>query len=426
MTSRRQNTTRRSFLAGGTGLVAGALAGFPMPALAKIRPVRVGIALPRTGPLALFAEHLPFVMDQVERATKYTVDVGGSDRQVEFVIKDTQSSPNRASQVALELILDDGVDVIMASGTPETTNPVADQCELNGMPCLTTEAPLEPYFLGRKGDPAVGFEWTNHFYFSGTQAGGAILQIFGQVDTNRVVGALWPNDSDGNTFAQIFPPVLAEQGMTLSDPGRFDMPLASYSAAVAKFKADNVEIVHGIIPPPEFTTFYNEAIQQNFIPKVLYAGKTSAFPSALETFGERAHRLVTEVPWGPQFPYTSPITGQTAAEVVAEYHAASGRQWNSQLGFKLAMFEVLFAGLARVEDLDDPESVQKGISAISDDTIVGRVDFSKGPFPNTAVTPIAGGQWLEGTEFPLRLAITENTFAPDVKVEATTLPMLPA
>jgi branched-chain amino acid transport system substrate-binding protein len=424
MTIWNAKTSRRLVLKGGAALMlTGVSTGLATPALARNRPIRVGIVLPLSGPFSLFAEHLPFAMEQVKRATQNMVKVGGTPRPVEFLIKDSQSSSNRASQVTLELILSDKVDVVVASGTPETTNPVADQCELNGMPCLTTEAPLEPYFFGRKGDPTKGFQWTNHFYFSGTQSGGAILAIFDQVQTNRVVGALWPNDSDGNTFSQIYPKILAERGLKLSDPGRFDMPLATYSAAVAKFKADNAELVFGVIPPPEFTTFYNEAIQQNFTPKVLYAGKTSAFPVALQSFGDHAHGLVTEVPWGPQFPYVSPITGQSAAEVVDAYQKSSGRQWNSQLGYKFAMFEVLLAGLARVENLDDPASVQAAMSSISTDSIVGRVDFSKGPFPNTSVTPIAGGQWLKGTDFPLRLVITENSFAPDVKVEAATLPM---
>jgi branched-chain amino acid transport system substrate-binding protein len=42
---------------------------------------------------------------------------------------------------------------------------MADRCEINAVPCLTNDAPIEPYFLGRKGDPKVGFDWTYHFSF---------------------------------------------------------------------------------------------------------------------------------------------------------------------------------------------------------------------------------------------------------------------
>ena len=37
---------------------------------------------------------------------------------------------------------------MLSGAAPETTNPVADQCEVNGVPCLTNDAPIEPYFLG--------------------------------------------------------------------------------------------------------------------------------------------------------------------------------------------------------------------------------------------------------------------------------------
>jgi branched-chain amino acid transport system substrate-binding protein len=46
--------------------------------------------------------------------------------------------------VALDLILKEKVDIMCAFATPETVNPVSDQCEANGVPCLSNDAPLEP------------------------------------------------------------------------------------------------------------------------------------------------------------------------------------------------------------------------------------------------------------------------------------------
>ena len=37
---------------------------------------------------------------------------------------DSQSDPSRASQVARQLILNNNVDMILTTSTPETTNPV--------------------------------------------------------------------------------------------------------------------------------------------------------------------------------------------------------------------------------------------------------------------------------------------------------------
>ena len=42
-----------------------------------------------------------------------------------------------------ELILNDKVHIVTAFATPETVNPVSDQCEINGMPCVTNDDPLK-------------------------------------------------------------------------------------------------------------------------------------------------------------------------------------------------------------------------------------------------------------------------------------------
>ena len=54
---------------------------------------------------------------------------------------------------------------MLVAGTPDTVNPVADQCEINQVPCVSTDAPWQPYFFGRGGNPAKGFDWTYHFFW---------------------------------------------------------------------------------------------------------------------------------------------------------------------------------------------------------------------------------------------------------------------
>jgi branched-chain amino acid transport system substrate-binding protein len=85
--------------------------------------------------------------------------------KVEIISKDSQSSGSRAAEVASELILGDKVNLIVGSATPDTTNPVSDQAEVNEVPCITTNCPWQPYFFGRKGDPKKGFTWTYHFFW---------------------------------------------------------------------------------------------------------------------------------------------------------------------------------------------------------------------------------------------------------------------
>src|SRR6516164_11494790 len=136
-----------------------------IPAKAQSKSIKIGHVSPRTGPLAGFGEADGFILDQVRGILSNGLAVGGKTYPVQIISKDSQSSGTRASEVASELILGDKVDLIVASATPDTTNPVADQAEVNEVPCITTNCPWQPYFFGRKGDPAKGFTWTYHFFW---------------------------------------------------------------------------------------------------------------------------------------------------------------------------------------------------------------------------------------------------------------------
>ena len=126
--------------------------------------IRVGFVTPSTGPLAGFAEADDYILEGLRAKFAGGVTNNGKSYNIEIIKKDSQSNPNRAAEVAAELILSDEVDIITAAATPDTTNPVADQAEINEVPCVTTDAPWQPYFFGRGGNPAEGFLYTYHFF----------------------------------------------------------------------------------------------------------------------------------------------------------------------------------------------------------------------------------------------------------------------
>ena len=171
-----------------------------IPAGAQSRTIKIGHVSPRTGPLAGFGEADGFILDQVRGLLGAGLSVGGRTYPVQIITKDSQSSGSRAAEVASELILGDKVDLIVASATPDTTNPVADQAEVNEVPCITTNCPWQPYFFGRKGDPAKGFTWTYHFFWGLEDVIAAFLALWDGAPTNKVVGGLFPNDADGNAW----------------------------------------------------------------------------------------------------------------------------------------------------------------------------------------------------------------------------------
>jgi branched-chain amino acid transport system substrate-binding protein len=395
---------------------AGAAAIVDGPAFAAPRTLKIGLVAPQTGPLSLFSEHIPFVLDQVKRATGGNLKIAGANRPFEILVKDSQSNPNRASEVASDLILKDKVDIMCAFATPETVNPVSDQCELNGVPCVSNDAPLEPWFFGRHGDPKKGFEWTYNYFFSADEVIHAMLAMWTRIPTNKKLGVLWPNDNDGNAFAHVMPPPIKEAGFTIVDPGRFDLPANNFDAQISAFKAAGVEAVLTVTPSPEFTVFWNSSAQQGFKPKLVTPGKVAEFPPGVYPFGDRAINFSIEVWWSRFHPFSSGMTGQSSAELADEYEKVSGRQASMGLGFRHALFETAFDTLKRTHDLDKHESVRDALRDMDYKSVVGPVNFKKGPFPNTSLTPVVGGQWRKGTKWPLELVIVDNKYATQIPV----------
>ena len=140
------------------------------------RIIKIGYVSPLTGPLAGFGEADRFILGQVRSVLAQGLVNGDLTYQVEIINKDS-----RASEVALELIRREKVDLLLAAGTPDTTNPVADQAEANAKLCLTTVAPWQSYFFGRNGNPAKGFTWTYHFFWGLEDVIAAYLTLWSSV-----------------------------------------------------------------------------------------------------------------------------------------------------------------------------------------------------------------------------------------------------
>ncbi len=430
MTKRNRLTSvsRRRFLQG-TAAAGAALAAGPVfaPAVYAARSIKLGYVSPQTGPLAPFGEADQFVVSSFNEMMKGGLKIGGDTYPIEVVVKDSQSDPNRAAEVAKQLIVDDEIDVMLVASTPETTNPVSTQCEIEQVPCISTVAPWQPWFIGRQSNPAdpnswKPFDYTYHFFWGLEDVIAVYTNMWGQLDTNKSVGGLFPNDGDGNAWGdkQVgFPPVLDAQGYTLTDPGRYQNLTDDFSAQISAFKGANCEIITGVMIPPDFTTFWNQANQQGFKPKAASIGKAILFPVAVEALGNTGNNLSSEVWWSPNHPFKSSLTGQTSAEVAAAYEKATGRQWTQPIGFAHALFEVVVDVLKRTEDVGDADATVAAIAATNLDTLVGHLQWNGAGLPpfaakNVAKTPLVGGQWRLKREGKYDLVIVDNRTAPAI------------
>ena len=381
--------------------------------------VRIGYVSPRTGALAPFGEADTYVIDTMTAHFEDNpLTIGDQEYAVEVVAKDAASDSDRAGEVAAELINDDEVDLILASSTPDIVNPVADQCEANAVPCITTVAPWQPYYFGRGATPDTPFTWTYHFFWGLEDVEAVYLDMWSQVDTNMQAGALWPNDPDGTAWGDPqngFAPVVAEQGYSIVDPGFYPNGTQDFTAQISAFKDGDAQVLLGVPIPPDFTTFWTQAKQQDYNPTIATIGKALLFPSSIEALGDIGNNLGTEVWWTPSHPYESSVTGQSSQELAEAYESETGKQWTQPLGFAHALFEVAAAALEQAGGTD-AQDLADVLAELQVSTVVGDLDWTSGPVPNVAKTPLVGGQWRASTDgdHPFDLIVVSNSEAPDI------------
>jgi branched-chain amino acid transport system substrate-binding protein len=302
------------------------------------------------------------------------------------------------------------------------------------VPCVSTVAPWQPYFFGRGGTPAKGFDWTYHFFWGAETLSLVMADIFDHVPTNKVVGCLWPDDVEGNLFSDRvkgFPPVLKARGYKVIDPGRIQVTTHDFMAQISKFKEVNAEILYGVLPLPTFSNFWAQAEQRRYKPKICTMSKALLFPSAVDALGPRGKNLTCELWWSPAHPFKSSLTGQSAMQLCDEYEEVTKKQWTATLGFCHALFEAAIDVFKRAHDPDSAASVIEAVRATKLDTIVGPVqwqgpppnEWTQLPVKNVRTTPVVAGQWVPGKKWMYDIVVVDNKRYPEVPVQRKMEPL---
>jgi len=427
------STTRRQFVRTSVGaVVAGSILG--NRAFASSRPLKIGYVSPETGPLAAFGETDKFVISEFRKLMQGGIQTGGTTRQVEILVRDSQSNPNRTAEVAASLIKSDKVDLMLVAGTPATVNPVADQCELEQVPCLSSDVPWQAFFFGRGGKPNQGFDWTYHFFWGSETVAQVMADLFSGLPSNKVVGCLWANDTEGNLFsdkARGFPPVFESRGFKVIDTGRFQDNSTDFSAQISAFKRANAEVLHGIIPAPTFANFWNQAAQQGYKPKIAVIGKAGLFPAGVNALGQRGKNLTIEVWWSRDYPFKSGITGKTPAQLCDAYEESEKKQWSQALGFRYALFELAMDVFKRTKNPEAPDSIMEAVRNTKYQSVVGPLqwtgappnEWTSNPVKNVCTTPLVGGQWVPGKKWMYDLVVVDNRRYPIIPVRSKMQPL---
>jgi len=396
--------------------------------------ITIGWIHPLTGPLAGFGAPDNWVISKIKQTTPYKngFKIGGKTFSVTIKSYDTQSSSTRAGDLAKTAILNDNVDLLLASSTPETVNAVASQAETLGTPLICANIPWEAWYINLGGNPLKPTLKPKFvvMYFLGAEH---LIKCFipmwnrihSQLHTNKVVAAAFPNDSDGNAFRAVFPPIAKAAGYTFDLSPAYTDGTTNYSSMISQFKADKADFFTNVPLPPDFATMWKQAVQQGFKPKLATVAKVLLFPPDAYALGSLAYNVATDAWWVPSLPWTSTFTGETCQQMATEFEAATKGQWNSNIS-NYSLFEAAHAALTSVSDPHDKAEVAGAIHQVNIQALAGPLNFaSGGPAPGVAITPPVGVQWQKGTKFPVEMQVVDNTLVPQAKITADLHPTNP-
>lgn len=421
---------RRTLIAGATAAAGAAVMlgrshrAFAAPDPAK--EIRIGYISPRSGNLGAFNKSDPYMLSLIRKALANGVTIGGETYTVKILDRDGQSSPARASQLARELIHKDHIHLMLTTSTPETVNPVSDACEAEGVPSIGTDCPLESFYFGRGGKQGH-FKWAFDFSFGVAQFVDAYLAQWPLVETNKKVAVMYPNDADGNGFRGHLAPILEKNGYKVIDPGAYADGTTDFSSQIALFRRERCEIFNEVGLPSDIQAFWRQAAQLHFLQdlKIAQFSKSGSFAGQIAALGPLGYNVSAATFWAPGFPYKSPLTGGTSKELADGYEKAENEIWAEQQGATLALFEVGVAALKAAKNPTDHAAIRDVIPNIDMITTLGRVNFKKGPYPNTATTPMIGAQWVKtppGSKFPLDWVVVSNAEDPNVPIQRKLVP----
>ena len=391
--------------------------------------ITIGYVAPFTGSLSGFASGDKFVISTIRATKAYAggFKAGGKKYDVNIVVTDSGSDPNRASQLARSLILNNNVDLLLASSTPETVNPVAVVAQTEGVPCAATNDPWESWYAGLGGNPAnptTKFQFCTLFFFGLKQLADCFIPMWNRMPaSSKAVALQYPNDADGNAFRAVMPGIMKAAGYDPIDGGAYTDGTTDYTQMISTFKSRDCQYISNCPLPPDFNVFWKQAHQQGWKPKLATVAKVLLFPADTVTLGPLVSNIATDSWWGPYMPFKSALDGTSATALANDFQAQTGRQWVQSIGGTYALFEIAHQALTSVSDPHNKQEVANAIHNVDYTGMAGPLNFTNGPAPGVVASPVVGVQWKASTgKYPFEMKVVDNSQNKAVKIEADLQP----
>lgn len=377
--------------------------------------IKIGLVNPMTGPLAGNGEGCDWVVKYfLNYANEHPIKVDGREKKLEVIVYDSGSDQNKCTEMAQKLIEEDHVDLIIAIQTPNTVIPVAQVAERYGVPCIATQAPVDPVAASLDE-----YKWTFNSFYTLDQvyeSQRAVWMLAGhKPGSGAKVGLLFANDADGTAWHDLFVRRLGEDGYTCVDPGQYPSGTTDFTNLASKFKAEDIDVIAGTNIPPDFINSYNAIISAGVRVDCITMGKCCLLNSDVEALGDLADGIGTQVWYASSFPFTSELTGVSCAKIEEDYSKDhDGRPMPQPAAFTYEALELSYHTFVKA-GTTKREAVRDAIGSLDVMTLIGQVKYDqKMKGLRFAYTPLTAGQWQRDEKGGLVLKVIDNSLYPEI------------
>lgn len=299
-------------------------------AITEGEPIKIGASLPLTGGLAAFGPIIQSGYDaavaDVNAAGGIVID--GVSHEVELVLLDNETDPNKVAEQARALVLNDGVVGLLGSVTPGLTIPASNVADLERVPMVST---LTPNGAWAAGNPA-GWQYAWNLFMDEQQFSDIAFETADEADTNKKVVIFADTEEDGVATGGLWEASAPAAGYEVVY--RADNPAGTtdFTADINAAKAAGAEVLLAILIPPDAFALWEQMKALEYVPDLAFCLKCSssaAFQAVLGDTAEATSNVYLANPsqaaeWADVTAAFSEMYGETVdrSSALASYSAA--------------------------------------------------------------------------------------------------------
>jgi branched-chain amino acid transport system substrate-binding protein len=332
----------------------GADAGGDAPASGET--IKIGAALPMTGALASFGplieQGYQRLVDDVNEAGGIEID--GAARQVELIVRDSESDSTKSAEATRALVLDDEVSALLGSVTPPLQVPASTVADAEGVPLVGSFTPVQSWLAGNP----EGWSYAWNFFFDEDDMTALQYKVADLTETNKKVALFTDNAEDGTMMGALWEQKAPEYGYEIAYRATFPVGTADYTSYINELKASGAEVLISIMIPPDAMALWKQLKAADVDLQLAFAEKAGSSVIWPDGLGEIAEGTVATDYFLPSDDALGAELKAMWAETVGDNVEASG----SVLAYSAA--KVLTDAIARAGSLD-PSAINEEIANTS-------------------------------------------------------------